>query len=318
MKIFLAILLACCLASGLSAQAAGSNDVAIIWSAPTNDWPSSLWVYKTVPQIFPSAVISNLLAMAAFTMAENLGTNGRWLYDWNDLNFETPDQKRHLWICSTYGYIEYEDLTAESEIEKMSIGVPSEAEAYPLALDYLRKFGIDRSQLATRTSTNDYTGKTDLGIRRYLRRRGWIDQTTHKEVQDVSQQGIYFVRKVDGVDMDGITHGGVTIGFGQHAKISELKITWRGLEPFKLLPTFSPAQIMEEIRLGHVKWRPSNPSPNDLKRITGFDLFYRGQPGDTDIEKQQHYVEPYIVVYASLDGNTNATLYGELPIVQDK
>ena len=125
---------------------------------------------------------------------------------------------------------------------------------------------------------------------------------------------------MDGVDIDGIVKGGVFIAFGEDAKIAELEITWRGLEPFQLLPTLTPAQITEEIRLGHAKWRPYLPDFKAMKRmtLTGFTPFYRGQPGDTAPEEQQHYFEPYVIVYASLDGSTNATLYGELAILANK
>lgn len=312
-----------CLAGPLVAQPAGSNSLVtpdLVWTASTRDWPSSLWVYKVVPQHFSPAIISNLLEMAEFKMADNKGTNGGWLLDWNDLNFETPDEKRHLWICEKYGYIEYKDDRAEAGTLKLSVGVPTDEEAYILGLDYLRKFGIDRSQLATKPSTNVVYGPNDLGCRRDVETQGWTDKITHKEVDDVCRRGIYFVRRLDGVDIDGIVHGGMYIAFGDHAKVCELKITWRGLEPFDLRPTLAPAQILDLIWQGHAKWRPSAPNPKDVTRITvsGFQPFYRGQPGNADLEKQQRYVEPYVVVYASLDGSTNATLYSELPIVSNK
>jgi hypothetical protein len=188
-------------------------------------------------------------------------------------------------------------------------------------LDYLRKFGIDRTQLATRASTNAYAGKEDLGIRRLLGTRGWTDKRTHKSVQDISEQGIFFVRRIDGVNMDGITHGGVFIGFGEHGKIAELKITWRGLEPFELQQTLTSAQIVAEIRQGLAKWGP-NPPTGPIKRITvfGFEPFYRGQPGDADLEKQQRFVEPYVMICGSLgDGSTNdVKCFSEMPIFLKK
>ena len=309
MKIPAALLIHCFLTSGLLAGFAGSNAVEVIWRAPTNDWPSSLWIYRVVPQSFSPAVVSNLLAMASFSMVENKSVPGQQVYekDNKSVYFATPDEKRHLGISPTFGYIEYEDLSVAGDFNKPSMSVPSERDAYSLALDYLRQFGIDRSQLAAKPGTND------LAIRRLLSTRSWRDKDTHKEVRDDYEQGVFFVRRVDGVDVDGITHGGVKIVFGAGARISELKITWRGLEPFQLLPTCTPARIMGEIGLGHAKWLPS--SPNDLRRITitGFTPFYRGQPGGKDPEEQQRYVEPYIVVYGSLDDSTNATCYCELP-----
>ena len=51
--------------------------------------------------------------------------------------------------------------------------------------------------------------------------------------------GIFFVRRLDGVDIDGIVKGGVFISFDEDAKIAELKIAWRVLEPFELCRTLT-------------------------------------------------------------------------------
>jgi hypothetical protein len=319
MKTLLAVILATCyLVSGVFAQPAGSNAVQIIWSAPTNDWPSSLWIYKIVPQTFSPAVVSNLVSMISFKIADT--TNA--IVDTGAgkarvLDFESVDGKSYLQIWPEFGYIEYQDSAAEAPFGQLSAGVPTDEEAYPLALDCLRKFGIDRSQLATRPSTNGYTGKSDFGIRRLLGTRGWADKKLHKTIHDTNSCGIFFVRRVDGFDVDGITHGGVTIVFGLHAKISELKITWPGLEPYLLRPTLAPEQIIDRARIGQIRWRPYGPS-TDIKKITvfGYDIFYRGQPGQDDLENPQRLVDPYVMIYAACgDGSTNdLKCYAEMPI----
>jgi hypothetical protein len=319
MRVCLAILVGCLLGAG-GTDAADSNATVVAWQAPTKDWPSALWVYKVVPGYFPPAVISNLLAMASFSMAENQSVPGKPGYE-NDkippLYFATGDGKRHLGIAPSFGYVEYRDSTVEGSVGQRCVGVPTDEEAYPLALGYLRKFGIDRSQLASKPSTNAYTGKDDLGIRREIRSRDWIDKKTRETVEDVYGRGIFFVRRIDGLDVEGIVKGGVYICFGEHSKISELKITWRGLEPFELRPTVTPDQIVAEIRLGHARWRPYQIGAVRKTTVFGFELFYRGQPGDTEPEKLRPYVEPYAVVYASLsDGSTNELkCFAEMPVL---
>lgn len=296
----------------------------MVWTAPTNNWPSSLWTYKVVPQPFSPAVISNLLEMASFTMAGDQSVPGKSGYEKDKippLYFSSPDEKRHLGIAPSFGYIEYIDLNAEAQPLKLSAGVPTDEEAYPLALDYLRKFGIDRSQLATKPSTNEIYGPNDLGIRREVRTHGWIDKKTGKDVEDVYRRGIFFVRQLDGVKIDGIVNGGVFIAFGDNAKIAELRITWRGLEPFELRPTITPTKIMDEIRQGHAQWRPDAPfGPVKRITVTGFEPFYRGQPGGADLPEQQRFVDPYVVIYASLgDGGTNdVKCYSKMPILPAK
>lgn len=73
MKTTILILIHCVWAFCLFRADAQTNDCEVFWRANTNDWPSSLWVYKAVPQVFAPPVISNLVAMAGFTMADKDG-----------------------------------------------------------------------------------------------------------------------------------------------------------------------------------------------------------------------------------------------------
>jgi hypothetical protein len=73
LKTTILILIHCVWAFCLFRADAQTNDCEVFWRANTNDWPSSLWVYKAVPQVFAPPVISNLVAMAGFTMADKDG-----------------------------------------------------------------------------------------------------------------------------------------------------------------------------------------------------------------------------------------------------
>ena len=43
-----------------------STNMPIIWQAPTNQLPKSLWIYKKVPRVFSAATISNAVILASF------------------------------------------------------------------------------------------------------------------------------------------------------------------------------------------------------------------------------------------------------------
>jgi hypothetical protein len=79
---------------------------------------------------------------------------------------------------------------------------------------------------------------------------------------------------------------------------------------------------MEKIRQGHnAQWGPDPPAGIVTKiRIFGFDTFYRGEPGNTDPEKQMHYLEPGVMIYAYVgDGGTNdEKCFVRMPILPDK
>ncbi|MCI0747837.1 MAG: hypothetical protein L0Y58_20715 [Verrucomicrobia subdivision 3 bacterium] len=61
----------------LDGPAFTATNVSIAWNAPTNHWPTSLWIYKVVPQEFSPAVISNLMAIGGFTMKDRSKIEGQ-------------------------------------------------------------------------------------------------------------------------------------------------------------------------------------------------------------------------------------------------
>src|SRR6266446_4941111 len=81
------------------------NTTPVIWSAPTNEWPSSVWVYKVVPQTFPPAVISNALQMASFTMLDKTNIPGWPPPTGNDMFFRTKDNRRYLGVIPSLALI---------------------------------------------------------------------------------------------------------------------------------------------------------------------------------------------------------------------
>jgi hypothetical protein len=281
----------------------------VLWATPTNEWPSSIWIYKVVRQDFPPAAISNLLEMASFRMSErtnfpsNLATQEE-----GDLFFTTKDRRRHLSVVPSRGFVQYSDLDAEAPMLDHPQGVPSEDEAYRLALEWLRRLGIDRSQLSTKPGTDQ------LRIFREVRRHQWTDQKTGRELDEISNRSVDFIRRVDGIEIEGIgPRGGVCIDFGNHGKVCQVEICWRGLEPFKLANTLLAEQIRDLIRRGSVTWNPWK-GVTGLNKITVTAVVptYRGEA----YAERQDFMEPYAVVYASLDyGTTNISASCHCPII---
>lgn len=302
----------CCCADEVSSTETPSatNQVDIVWNVPTNHWPSALWIYKVVPQTFAPPVISNLMAVGGFTFANRTNIEGQPPFkDGQLLYFANQGRTRYLGIFPPYGWIYYKDQKAEVGARKQASGVPSEEEAYQLALDYLRLFGIDRSQLATKADS------TQLRIFKEVGHHGWFDKTKSTNIQEVSLRGVYFVRKVDGIDFSGIgTLGGVHISFGSDKKIAALEIVWKGLEPFELHRTLASEQILDAVRNGRAKWTPPLRNPQGVKKITINEvmLFYRGIEGDSE----EKFIAPFSLLATSVDyGDTNAVANLECQII---
>jgi hypothetical protein len=286
-----------------------TNGFDVTWNVPTNHLPSTLWVYRIVPQTFSSQVISNLMALGSLTMANRTNIEGQLPFkDERLLYFASSERSRYLGIFAPYGWIYYKDRDAEVGPGKHASGVPTEEEASQLALNYLRLFGIDRSQLATREGST-------LREFKETGHHGWFDKSKGTNVMEVSLRGVFFVRRVDGIDFSGIGQlGGVHIAFGDNAKVAAVEIVWKGLEPYELHRVLNAEQILDAVRSGSAKWISPPGVPSGVKKITVNEVvtYYRGEEGDSDAK----FIEPFALLAASIDyGYTNVPANLECSII---
>jgi len=281
-------------------SSAGSSGFEIAWGTTTNGWQEKLWCYKVVPQEFPPAVISNLLALSGFRMQERTNKLGEPPFrDKSILFFRNSEQSKYLEIDPVLGWIDYHDSKAEasSQLQKVE-GIPNEQETTRLGLKYLRLCGIEVSQIATKPSTCDLDLHWEKGTLKYL------DQETQKEITVTNNYGILFNRCIDGVRVQGFGRGGgVRIRFGNNARVIDLQVCWRHLKPYELKETPSPQQIGEQLRMGKVPLHPLgsyNILPaGAIKRLTvkKCTFFYEGKYQNEPMD----FVRPYV----SFEGTAN-------------
>ena len=246
----------------------------IIWAVPTNAWPPAdkIWSYKVIPQHFSDAAISNLMT--------SLGT-------------------KDLKITQALGCIEYYNENAAAKatsaitnVPEPVIGVPDKEETLRLGLKYLHLAGIDTSQL--------------VNPRWYTETRGWTDPKTQAEVDEVQMRAVDFERRIDGLAADGA--GIAYVGFGNNAKVFDLKISWRNLEPYQLLDHFvTPEQIVQSIQSGQTLFLPRTRGAwtfGKIKTLTIVNVtaYYRMKPGDEPMD----FVTPILQLNAVMNnGKTN-------------
>ena len=288
----------------------GANTVEIVWDVPSNRWPDKVWSYRIAPHHFAGPVISNLMTLGAFSQADATRLPGHSHLKGERIQYYADKERtRELGIFPSLGWVSFKDGKAKAAAKGRALGVPTDEDAFQLAQDWLKKLGIDRSQLATKS------GSSDLRIYREKRTHGWMDKPTGTNVSEVILRGVFFVRRVDGIDFNGIGPlGGVCFNFGNHGKVAELEIVWKGLEPFELHNTLTADQLMETVRSGRVKWIPSHPQKTEIKKITITDvtLLYRGVGG----EDEEKYITPYARLAASVDcGSTNVLANIECAII---
>lgn len=299
----------CCFANGPQSRPVGS-EVEIVWTAPSNQWPAKVWVYDVTPQNFAPHTLSNLTALGSFTAADRTNVSGSRRPNDRAIFFRNASATKHLGIFSSLGWIDYEDLDAIVSMEDSSPArVPSEEACFQLALSWLPKLGIDRSELATMGDSQE------LRVYRVVRRRGWLDKTTGANTNEVILRGVSFIRRVDGIDFDGIGYrGGLAMNFGNDGKIAKLEMVWRNLERSRSHATLTASEMTDAIRAGKAKWQPPVPDQDGIKKVTvtGVMPLYRGKNGN----EEQKVVEPYARLATLVDyGFTNVVANLECPIL---
>ena len=120
-------------------------------------------------------------------------------------------------------------------------------------------------------------------------------------------RGIFFNRRIDGVNFAGIgAGGGCQIKFSNHAKIADFRLVWRNLQPYKQYRVASPDEILSYIRDGQAVLTHKNlVNPADVKKLTITDCspLYMGADG----KEAQDLVYPFAQVEAVADLGTSST-----------
>jgi hypothetical protein len=290
----------------------------IMWGTPTNQYPKVLWIYKTIPQHFSNEAISNLVALGSLTTCDKsdedrsrfsaeeraIAKTASW--------FENQDERRSLGIFPATGFIRYRDQKAD-DIHSVIEDVPSEATTQELGLKLLGQIGIPRSELATKPNSSD------LLTFKEIRTRGHLDKE-RRPVKETDSRGVFFVRQIGGVSFAGIgVGGGFHVRFFSHAKVAQLELVWRDLQPYKKYAVASPGQIMQWIKDGKavvILPDEGKVNPREVKKLTITEIspLYMGALGET----RQDFTYPFAKLDTIADtGQTNVGVQLYCPILSN-
>jgi hypothetical protein len=283
----------------------------VIWAAATNGLPDSIWIYRSVKQEFSPTLVSNLMWLGALTKKNTAKSpDADEIRDKDAVYYTNKEGTRRLAIYPSVGWIDYKDETAQASMREAAKKVPSEEEAYRLALKYLRFAGVDSSQLALKPGT------TDFRIHRMEQKRGYFDRELGKRVEDVGLRGVYFTRWIDRMEFTGLgTVGGFLVEFGDEGKVFQLMVNWRNFQPHRLLAFPTSEQFVERIQKGLAV--AIDPIPASIKKVTIKKVapFYKGLAED----EKQPFLYPFVDMELDLDvGTTNRFLRVTCPIVVDE
>lgn len=207
----------------------------VIWNAPTNSIPSTIWVYRLSPRRFSPEVLSNLIDLCSFTEKDTAKQ------DSDGVAFRSADNSRRLDVSFTLGSIEYQ-ITSHYSHTNLAEDVPDEGRMPELTTNVLQKIGISLSDIAKTTN-----GAPNFHFWQPLK----MYYVNHSFVTNIEFRGARFQRSVDGVPFVGLGAGGDgEIDFGEHGKISKIDLSWRNVERYRAYPTISPDSMMKLIRKG--------------------------------------------------------------------
>jgi hypothetical protein len=280
------------------------SDLYVNWSAPSNNFPSDVWVYHLLPNRPAPETISNLVTLCSFTDKEKTRSDTNWLV------YENAEKSRRLGILFSLGSIEYETRDNYSATNLVQ-GLPTESQLLTMANTLLPKLGVSLSDVEKKedgTSPDIHVFASDMTF-----------FENHTSITNTIYRGIRFRRAIDGARFVGNGNGGNgEIRFGDHGKISKISLSWRKLEPQKRYSTADPKNIIEWMQGGKavqgmisMNAEPINWSTVKSVTVTKIKVcYYAGDPFNPS-----EWLMPFGALWTTVDtGHGNIDVEIDCPI----
>jgi len=281
----------------------------VYWTASTNQLNAELWVYKVYPQEFSINGVNHLLKAGGFT--------NRIINQKQGISVVNSSNTCKIVVNPQLGIIQYWNEYAaanrwdkSTHIHEAVTGLPRQKEIDGLGLKLLKRFGIEKSDLAKKENGHLITFGEN-------RTRSYFDRKTQKYVDDeVFMRGIIFNRRIDGVNFAGIGIGsGCQIDFGNNGNIARFNLVWRNLQPYQKYKTKTPDEIKQSILNGESSLTHKNfVNGLDVKTITitEYSPLYMG----ADDNETPQFCSPFGKIEAVANtGTTNVEIELYCPIL---
>jgi hypothetical protein len=227
-----------------------STNTEILWQAPTDRLPKSLWIYKRLPvRPFSASVISNAVMLAS------LESKGFPKPSINDTCLLLSDCNCScMRFCNFFISPSTTTITFNSpNLNNSTEYVPNDEVVTKLAWVCASQFGLHPPFLASNgvySKTNSDTPATNL----------------------ICARGIFLSRLIDGIGFmgdgrDGFNGEGFGIEFGGDGQIRAFSLIWPNLERDKERPIASPQQIIAVIMAHKVVVFPDPDETNYFARV---------------------------------------------------
>jgi hypothetical protein len=232
-----------------------STNCQIIWKIPTNNLPTSFWIYRRHgPRIFSVTVISNAIVLASLQSKGFPQPSAKDFFIWEDRGPNYPGGVPSIFsIRPGYATMYYEMPRSDTG---SGAGIPSDATIAKHAWDEAIRLGIDPKQLKLKNLTSHF----------------WSPDEKGRDITNrLCGRGVFLSRQLDGIlffgSGDNDWNEGFWIEFGSQGHIRAFSLNWPNLERYKIHQTASPKQIMDCIRAQKVMVLPNDDEPNYFARV---------------------------------------------------
>jgi hypothetical protein len=232
-----------------------SASAQVVWSAPTNSLPLSLWVYQRHgPRIFSSAIISNAMALGSLQGKGIPKPPTKDFFIWEDRGPNYPGPIPALFsIRPAFGTLSY---CRPWPARGSGTELPTDTAVVARAWSELRRFGVDPKQVKLKGLTSFFCSEDESG----------------KPVSKrLCERGAFLSRQLDGISFlgtgaDGSAEG-FWIGLGSRGELRGFCLNWPGLHQHARQQIASPSQIMECIRKQRVMVVPGDEEVGYFQRL---------------------------------------------------
>jgi hypothetical protein len=211
------------------------TNAVIVWQAPTNNLPKSLWVYqRALPHVFSATVISNAIVLGS------LQSKGFPKPSTNQTCIVAEPPCPCVNVCNFFINPGDAVMSFESPDYKNGSleGIPSDQAIAKRAWDCAPQLGLDLAHL---TQTAFFTHIYN------------VDQTGDEKTNFVCGRGVFLSRQLDGVaffsaDDEGDGAEGFSMELGGHGQIRFFFLRWSNVEHYKIQQLASPQEIIHCIK----------------------------------------------------------------------
>lgn len=296
------------------------TNAVIVWQAPTNHLPSSVWIYqRELPHVFSATVISNAVVLGSL--------QGKGIPKPSTNNFFIAEDKGPDYpstLATIFGIIPGDAnlyYVAPNHNAGSGKDIPSDETILRRASEYAARLGLDPAKLVRKSL---FTNLCDADL-------------NGKTTNIVCGRGVFLSRQLDGIaffsaDNEGDGAEGISLELGSHGQIRSFSIRWSDFARYKSEPTASQQDIIHCIQAHKTMVLPNTDEEHYFARlkklatakrltITKITPYYGesvfGEVPTNDVPCK--FATPFAELEAVADfGNSNATVKLLSPILSSE